>query len=177
MIKSIYLIGYMGSGKTTLGRKLANRLGYSFIDLDKFIEEKYFRSIPQIFEEEGECGFREKEHKALEEIASFSNVVVATGGGAPCFYNNIEIMNQNGATLFIDVDAGMLASRLKHSKGERPLVKDKSPDELLEFICQALEQRRPYYEQALYCVRGGNLTVDDLLKILETPQREQESTK
>ncbi|MDO9615659.1 MAG: shikimate kinase, partial [Bacteroidota bacterium] len=92
----IYLIGYMGCGKTTLGRKLAAELSLTFIDLDTFLEEKYFRTIPQIFQEEGEAGFRKKEQNVLHEVSAFDDVIVATGGGAPCFFDNMEVMNNTG---------------------------------------------------------------------------------
>lgn len=162
----IFLVGYMGCGKTTLGRKLASRMGYQFVDMDLFIEEKYFKSIPRIFAEEGEEAFRKKEKEALSELSHFTNTVISTGGGAPCFNENMDLMNNSGTTVFIDVPPEMLASRLKHSKEERPILKGKEKEELLSYIRAALMQRRPFYEKAQYVVEGGGLTVDDLIKVL-----------
>ncbi len=90
----IFLIGYMGSGKSTLGRRLAKHLNLQFVDMDHYIEERNYKTIPQIFAEEGEAEFRKKERKALEELSEFTNIIIATGGGAPCFFDNIDIMNR-----------------------------------------------------------------------------------
>jgi len=163
----IYLIGYMASGKTTLGKELAHRLGLSFLDLDKYLEKKYFKTIPQIFEEEGEAGFRQKEQVCLHEVSEFEDVVIATGGGAPCFFDNVQVMNQTGVCIFLDVDAEELADRLRESKTERPLVKDKSPEELVSFIEGMLEKRRPFYEQAEYCISGSDITIQEILSRIE----------
>ncbi|MGD9931205.1 MAG: shikimate kinase [Mangrovibacterium sp.] len=163
----IYLIGYMGSGKTTLGRELAAKLRFSFLDLDKYLEKKYFKTIPQIFEEEGEAAFRLKEQACLHEVSEFEDVVVATGGGAPCFFDNMDVMNRTGYCVFLDVDSEELASRLMQSKTERPLIKGKSPDELVDFIDKMMEKRRPYYERASYIVSGTNITPEEILVRIE----------
>jgi len=163
----IYLIGYMACGKTTLGKELAKKLSLSFLDLDKYLEKKYFKTIPQIFEEEGESGFRLKEQACLQEVAEFEDVVIATGGGAPCFFDNVEVMNRTGICIFLDVDAEELANRLLQSKTERPLVKGKTPEELVGFIEGMLEKRRPYYEQAGYQITGSNITVQEMLTRIE----------
>ncbi|RKD86153.1 shikimate kinase [Mangrovibacterium diazotrophicum] len=163
----IYLIGYMACGKTTLGKELAKKLSLSFLDLDKYLEKKYFKTIPQIFEEEGESGFRLKEQACLQEVSEFEDVVIATGGGAPCFFDNVEVMNRTGICIFLDVDAEELANRLMQSKTERPLVKGKSPEELVGFIEGMLEKRRPYYEQASYQITGSNITTPEILSRIE----------
>src|SRR5690554_4257405 len=98
-MERIFIIGYMGSGKTTVGKKLAKSLSLSFIDLDAFIESKYRKTIAEIFAEKGEDGFRKIESKALSEVALIEDVVISTGGGAPCFYNNMELMNKTGTTV------------------------------------------------------------------------------
>ena len=152
----IYLVGYMGCGKSTIGRKLAESLGISFVDLDKYIEERYFKSIPTIFFEEGEEGFREKERLSLLEVSQFENVVVGTGGGAPCFFDNMEVMNNNGLTIYIAPDTEVLAARLLKSKTERPLIAGKSPEQLISFINYALLNRAPFYEKAKIIIRGEN---------------------
>lgn len=153
----------MACGKTTLGKELAQELGLSFIDLDKYLEKKYFKTIPQIFDEEGESGFRLKEQTCLHEVSEFENVIVATGGGAPCFFDNVAVMNSTGECVFLDVDSEELANRLMQSKTERPLVKGKSPDELVSFIDGMLEKRRPFYEQATYVLKGSNITTEEIL--------------
>jgi len=163
----IYLIGYMGSGKTTLGRKLALTLNLSFIDLDTFLEEKYFRTIPQIFEHEGETGFRKKEQIVLREVSTFDDVIVATGGGAPCFFDNMEVMNNTGFCIFLDVDTVSLANRLINAKTERPIIKGKSLDELHHFIDEMMLKRRPFYEKARYILKGSEIKPDQILEIVK----------
>src|SRR5690554_5919230 len=111
-MKRVFLIGYMGSGKTTVGKKLAQSLSLSFIDLDDFIQNKYRKTIADIFADLGEEGFRKIESKALREVSEIEDVVISTGGGAPCFYDNIEVMNNAGVTVYIEVDPQELASRL-----------------------------------------------------------------
>jgi len=156
----------MGSGKSTLGRTLASELNLTFIDLDSFLEEKYFKTIPQIFAEEGEERFRRKERNVLEEVCSFDNVIVATGGGAPCFFDNMDLMNDSGFCVFLDVDVNSLAKRLIHAKTERPLIKGKSPEELHEFIEGLLAKRRPFYEKARYILKGSEITSAQVVGLL-----------
>lgn len=146
----IYLIGYMGCGKSTLGKRLAKHLNLEFVDMDHYIEMRNHKSVPQIFAEEGEAEFRKKERKALEELSEFSDIVIATGGGAPCFFDNIDLMNHTGATIFMNIDPAILADRLIHSKTERPLIKGKSKEELIVFIDEMLAKRHPFYSQAKY---------------------------
>lgn len=164
----IFLIGYMGCGKSTLGRSLSQKLGADFIDLDKYIEQKYFKTIPQIFEEEGEAVFREKERASLLEVSKFEEVIVATGGGAPCFFDNMEQMNEAGLCVFLDVDAGELANRLLQSKTERPLIKGKSPEELVAFIEGMMLKRRPFYEKAKCVLKGKNIMPEHIMAEIET---------
>ncbi|WP_299582791.1 shikimate kinase [uncultured Sunxiuqinia sp.] len=159
----VFLIGYMGCGKSTLGRKLSEQLNIPFVDLDKYIEEKYFKSIPQIFAEEGETAFRKKEQKALMEVADFDRVIVATGGGAPCFFDNMELMNQAGLCVFLDVPTAALADRLSQSKTERPLIKGKSNEELLAFIENAMAVRRPFYEKAKCILKGDQILPEQII--------------
>lgn len=144
----IFLIGYMGSGKSTVGRGLAKELGLSFIDLDDYIEERNFKTIPKIFAEEGEDAFRKLEQKALREVAEFENVVIATGGGAACFFDNIDVINACGQSIYLKGSPRILAERLRNSKTERPLIKGKSYDELVAFIQDTLNKREYWYKQA-----------------------------
>jgi len=163
----IYLVGYMGSGKSTLGRKIADLTGMNFIDLDKYIEERCFKSIPLIFEEEGETGFREKEQHSLHEVVHFENVVISTGGGTPCFFDNMELMNKTGITIYISPDIKTLACRIVKSKTERPLITGKSHEELLSFIEEALKTRSPFYEQAqIILSEENNLHPESVIKAI-----------
>ncbi len=162
----IFLIGFMGSGKSTMGRALAASLNLTFIDLDTYLEERYFRTIPQIFAEEGEGNFRRKERKVLEEVALFDQVIVATGGGAPCFFDNMELMNRSGFCIFLDVDAESLIYRLTHARVERPLIKGKSTDELRLFIDELMQKRRPFYEKARYILKGKEILPAQIIEIV-----------
>jgi shikimate kinase len=168
----IYLVGYMGCGKSTIGRKVADLMGICFIDLDKYIEERYFKTVPAIFAEEGEKAFREKERASLIEVSQFEDVVVGTGGGAPCFYDNMEVMNSHGITIYISPDTEVLAGRLIKSKTERPLIVGKSREELILFIEEALKKRTPFYERAKIIIRGENnldpqLVIEKIKSLLE----------
>lgn len=162
----IFLIGFMGCGKSTMGRSLASMLNLTFIDLDTYIEGKYFKTVPQIFAEEGEAEFRKKEHKVLEEVSLFDDVIVATGGGAPCFFDNMELMNRAGYCVFLDVEINTLVNRLIHSKTERPLIKGKSPEELKSFIAELMLKRRPFYEKASYILKGSEISPDDVAELV-----------
>jgi shikimate kinase len=158
----------MGCGKSTLGRKLATILNLSLIDLDTFLEEKYFRRIPQIFAEEGEAEFRKKEQTVLHEVSAFDDVIVATGGGAPCFFDNMEVMNNSGFCIFLDVDTVSLVHRLIHAKTERPIIKGKSPEELHLFIEEMMLKRRPFYEKARHIIKGDEIKPEQVLSLLNS---------
>ncbi|MDX9909219.1 MAG: shikimate kinase [Bacteroidales bacterium] len=163
----IYLIGYMGSGKSTLGRRLAGHAGLQFIDMDHYIEQRNCKTIPQIFAQEGEEEFRKKERKALEEISAFSDVIIATGGGAPCFFDNIDFMNRTGITIFLNIDPDILASRLMRSKTERPLIKGKSKQELVQFIDETLKIRHKFYSRAHYQITQPDIDLQAVMKMIE----------
>jgi len=163
----IYLVGYMGCGKSTIGRKVAELLEMTFVDLDKYIEERYFKSVPAIFADEGEGGFRDKERTSLLEVSQFENVVVGTGGGTPCFFDNMEVMNNNGITVYIAPDTEILAARLLKSRTERPLIAGKSPENLISFINDALQKRAPFYEKSKIIIRGeNNLDVQTVIELI-----------
>lgn len=149
-----------------MGRALSASLNLMFIDLDTFLEERYFKSIPQIFAEEGEESFRRKERKVLEEVAAFDNVIVATGGGAPCFFDNMELMNNSGFCIFLDVEIDSLVTRLLRAKTERPLIKGKSPDELRIFIEGMMQKRRPFYEKARHILKGKDILPEQVLELV-----------
>ncbi|MDD3910421.1 MAG: shikimate kinase, partial [Proteiniphilum sp.] len=137
----IFIIGYMGSGKTTVGKRLARSLSLSFIDLDAFIENKYRKSVSDIFTEKGEEQFRKIENRALIEVANIEDVVISTGGGTPCFFDNMDVMNKAGTTVYIQADPEELAARLLASKTVRPLIAGKPREEIIPFITEHLAQR------------------------------------
>lgn len=153
----IFLTGYMGAGKTTLGKAFARELHVPFIDLDWYIEERFHKTIRALFEERGEEAFRKLECDMLHEVGEFEDVVISTGGGTPCFFDNMAYMNRQGDTVFLDVDPDILFRRLKVATRQRPVLQDKTDEELRIFIEEALQRRRPIYEQARYRFDGGHL--------------------
>ncbi len=148
----IILVGYMGSGKTTIGRQLAMALGISFYDLDWYIEMRYRRSVAQIFRESGEDGFRQMERNMLHEVAEFENIVLSCGGGTPCFFDNMQYMNTLAETVYLKARPNVLAMHLKMGKVERPLIKGKNETDLLAYIEESLAKREPFYAQAKHIV-------------------------
>jgi shikimate kinase len=147
---NIYLVGYMGTGKTTIGKLLAEKLSRSFIDMDGFIENRYHKTVSSIFEEKSEAGFREIEHRTLQEISSFENVVVSTGGGLPCFFDNMDLMNRTGITIYLKASVDELVGRLSFDKQKRPLIKGKNAEDLRDFVKTNLEKRESFYSQAAF---------------------------
>ncbi|MBR3472941.1 MAG: shikimate kinase [Prevotella sp.] len=144
----IILLGYMGAGKTTVGHALAKELGIPFYDLDWYIESRMRKKVSQIFAEKGEEGFRTIEHNMLHEVAEFENVVMSCGGGTPCFFDNMEYMNQQAETVYLKARTDVLYDHLRMGRTERPLIKGKSPQELKAFIEQQIALREPFYSQA-----------------------------
>ena len=141
-------MGYMGSGKSSVGKLLAKNIGWQFIDLDIFIENRYHKSISRIFSEKDETFFREIEHNMLREVALFEQSVISTGGGAPCFHNNMTLMKQTGITVYLKVPIPELSKRLETSKQSRPLIKNKTKEELTAFIADNLKAREIFYNEA-----------------------------
>lgn len=170
-MKRIFLIGYMGSGKTTLGKAYARKNGLEFIDLDWYIEERMHKTIQDLFTEKGEEGFRNIERKMLHEAGEFENVLIACGGGTPCFFDNMDYMNRTGDTVFLDVCPEVLFRRLKIAKAKRPLLAGKNDEELMKTILSALEKRMPYYAQAQYRFNAEQLEsyrqIDESVRRLE----------
>ena len=156
-MKSIIIIGYMGAGKTTVGKALAKDLGVMFYDLDWYIESRMRKTVKQIFDEVGEEGFRKIEHNMLHEVAEFENVVVSCGGGTPCFFDNMDYMNGHGQTVFLDVHPDILFNRLRVATHQRPILQGKTDEELRAFIVDALDKRAPFYLQARYRFDAGRL--------------------
>lgn len=158
------MLGFMGSGKTTLGKKVASVLHYPFVDMDDLIEKKTGQSISSIFEQLGEKQFRTLEKEALQTvIQDYPTAVVATGGGAPCFYNNIAQMNHTGVSIYLRLSPEQLIRRIQGAQGHRPLLQSKNDKELLAFITEKLSEREPFYLQATYCVTHSNPQVQDIL--------------
>jgi len=148
----------MGAGKTTVGKRLSQQLGLQFIDLDLFIENRYRKRINELFAEKGESDFRVLERKALLEVVPFEEVVVSTGGGTPCFFDNMEIMNQWGQTVYLKVSVEELAARLSSRKEHRPLLRGKKPEEISLFIADNLAKREYWYNQATYIFNAEKIT-------------------
>lgn len=163
----LFLIGYMGSGKSTAGKKLAAKLGLSFLDLDEYIEKEYGKTINGIFESEGEERFRELEHLYLKNVMAMDNIVLSLGGGTPCFYNHMELINKNGISVYFKMSVDTLANRLRNAKKDRPLIRDMSEEELKSFITASLEKREAFYLQAHYKVKAKNLDIDELAGFLK----------
>lgn len=153
----IFLIGYMGAGKTTLGKAFAREMKLSFVDQDWYMEERFHKTVSEIFTERGEEGFRELERQILHEIAAFENVVISTGGGAPCFFDNMEFMNKQGDTVFLDASQDVLFRRLKVASHSRPILQGKKEDELKLFIADALQKRLPFYQHSKYTFNADGL--------------------
>ena len=146
----IILIGYMGAGKTTIGKALSKELGVIFYDLDWYIESRMRKTVSEIFAERGEEGFRKIEYNMLHEVAEFEDVIISCGGGTPCFFDNMDYLNQQGLTVYLKAEPEVLYKHLQMAKVERPLLKDKSKEELLTFIKEQLEKREPFYTKARY---------------------------
>ncbi len=163
MGKPVFLIGYMGSGKTTTGRKLARSIGYFFFDLDEEIEKLTGKNLPQIFSEEGEDAFRLLEHSVLASLANRKNIVVATGGGAPCYYNNMELMKKSGVTVYFRMKPESLAKRLLVARVKRPLIEGITAADLPGFIAGHLSKREDYYSSAHITIKGESLDLEHLV--------------
>ena len=144
----VILIGYMGAGKTTVGKALGKALGVTFYDLDWYIETRMRKTVKQIFDEQGEEGFRKMEHNMLHEVAEFENVVISCGGGTPCFYDNMDYMNQQADTVYLKASPEVLYKHLKMAKGVRPLLLNKTPEEVQVYIREELNRREQFYGKA-----------------------------
>lgn len=156
-MQRIFLIGYMGAGKTTLGRPLADVMHLSFIDLDNFIEARYHKTVRDIFAEVGEEGFRQIERRSLMEVAEYEDVVIALGGGTPCFFDNMDVVNAAGISVYLKPSEEVLLRRLIIGKRKRPLLADKTDDEILDVIRQQLAWREPYYLKAKLVFESSHL--------------------
>jgi shikimate kinase len=162
----IFLVGFMGSGKSTVGQSLAGRLGYSFVDMDARLEGEQGMTINEIFEKLGEKAFREMESNLLKEMVSLQDTVISTGGGLPCTGNNMDLINRKGVSIYLRMDPAALLNRLSRGKSRRPLIRHLSRQELETFIYEMLREREPVYLRAHHTINGLNFKMDELLEVL-----------
>ena len=165
-MKRIYIIGYMGAGKSTFGKSLALRMNLKSIDTDHFIENRYRKKIGEIFAVEGEERFREIEHRVLLEISEYEDVVISTGGGLPCFNDNMTIMNNTGITVYLEAPVDELAIRLGASKNVRPVLEKRSGSALKDFIKENLARRILFYEQAHIRFNSSSMNSNKEVKMI-----------
>ena len=163
----IFLIGFMGSGKTHWGKLLSSKLQLPFRDLDSLIVEKEQRSVSEIFAAEGEEYFRYKEMEMLEDLVGREeNFILSCGGGTPCFFNNIEFMKKSGKVVWLNTSVEVLKERLLKERMSRPLIREVSDEELKRFIIRKLSERKMYYEQADVMVNEESITLEELIRVL-----------
>ncbi len=163
----LYLVGYMACGKSTIGKRLARELGYKFVDTDHLIQQRMGCSISELIERSSLERFRELESEALELIKGEDMLVVATGGGLPCWDDNMERINRDGISIYIKMDNKTLLNRIVNSKSERPLVKGKNLEELEQFIADSMIQREPYYNKAKITISGIGLTPQGIIESIK----------
>ena len=162
----------MGAGKTTVGKTLAQELNLPFYDLDWYIESRMRKTVKEIFDERGEEGFRLIEHNLLHEVAEFEDVIISCGGGVPCFYDNMDYMNQQGDTVYLKATPEVLYGHLKMGKSVRPLLQNKTSEEVEEFIKEQLQVREPFYSKAKYTLDVNLMDDYDKIRIFVTKLRE-----
>jgi shikimate kinase len=162
----IFLLGYMGSGKSKVGGDLARKMNYPFIDLDDVFEERYRISVLGFFEKYNEEIFRKLEQKLLQETTATDDVVVSTGGGTPCFFDNMDFIKANGISFYLKPDTTTLVERLRHVKKKRPLLSRVPSPEFENFVMEQLAIREPFYLRADHVIDGGDINADRLLKII-----------
>ena len=163
-MRRVILVGYMGSGKTTVGKALSKATGMMFYDLDWYIESRMYKTISQIFAERGEEAFRQIEYNMLHEVAEFEDVIISCGGGTPCFFDNMDYLNQQGDVVYLKASPETLYKHLLMAKVERPLLKNKTADELISYISGHLQERLPYYQKARYTLDVDVLDAYDKIK-------------
>jgi shikimate kinase len=161
-----FIIGFKSSGKTTTGRELARKMNMKFIDLDDYIEQMTGRSVPEIFSTEGENEFRNLEWKALKDVIKEDNIIVSTGGGVPCHCDSMNLMEKHGNVIYLRLDNDTLVSRLEKAAIYRPILKNKTRDELYQYIEDLKDRCEHHYLRARYIVDGNNLNIEGLVNIL-----------
>lgn len=163
----IYIVGYMGAGKTTAARRLAQRMGWEVVDTDALFEEKYKISVNDFFNKYDEPLYRKLESEVLKATESLDHVVVSTGGGTACFFDNMDWMNQHGLTVFLRISPQAAVDRVIHSRHKRPLVEGKSEEELTEFVSQHYASRMPFYEQARITAKSEDFDIESLMEAIK----------
>ncbi len=161
----IFLIGYMGSGKSRLGQELASAMGLAFLDLDDLFEERYRISILDFFSKYGEEPFRNMEHDVLHGTLQDDNAVISTGGGTPCFSDNMEFIKRTGISFYLKQEPGLLADRLRTIRKKRPLLRDIPPGDLQDYIASQLSDREVYYLQADHVLSGKEISVEKIVEL------------
>ena len=165
-LNRIYLVGYMGAGKTTAARRLANRLGWDVADTDALFEEKYKISVCDFFQKYDEPLYRKLESEVLKETENLTNTVISTGGGTACYFDNMDWMNQHGLTVFLHISEKAVVDRLLHAKRKRPLAMGKTEAELTEFVSKHYTSRLPFYEKAQIKVKAEDFDLEKLIEII-----------
>lgn len=160
----IYIVGYMGAGKTTAAKRLANRLGWEVVDTDAMFEEKYRISVDDFFQKYDEDLYRKLESEILKSTEKLENTVVSTGGGTACYFDNMDWMNLHGLTVFMRISPEAAVDRVLHSHHKRPLARGKSETELMEYVNWHYASRMPFYEKAIITVKSENLDMEALLE-------------
>ena len=163
MVNRIYILGFMGVGKSTTAKGLARKLGYDFVDTDKLLEKKFKININNFFSKYGEELFRELEHEILLETFIYNKCVIATGGGLPCYFDAMDKINANGVSIFLKMDEKSIVNRLMASKQKRPLLSDLSDEELLNFVERKLNSRINYYSKAWLTIPALDMNIDHLV--------------
>ena len=163
----IYIVGYMGAGKTTAARRLAQRMGWEVVDTDALFEEKYKISVNDFFNKYDEPLYRKLESEVLKATESLDHVVVSTGGGTACFFDNMDWMNRHGLTVFLRISPQAAVDRVIHSRHKRPLVEGKSEEELTEFVNQHYASRLPFYEQARITAKSEDFDIERLMEAIK----------
>ena len=162
----IYLIGFMGCGKSSFGKRLARKLEYPFLDLDEAVEARSGHTVAEIFDQQGETVFREVEKEVLRKTLEMPSGVIATGGGTPCFFDNMDFMKAAGKTVYLKMSPLSLANRLEHARRERPMVSGYKGDALLELIQTKLKEREPYYLRAHCIIKGETVKPDQVISLV-----------
>ncbi|MEI8202853.1 MAG: shikimate kinase [Bacteroidota bacterium] len=167
----ICLVGFMGCGKSTLGQQLADRLNLEFIDLDSTFEEKYHMQITSFFEWFGEAKFREFETQLLAEVLEKDNYILSTGGGTPCFFDNMKNIKEKTFSIYIKVSPEILTQRLNHTKKKRPIIQNFKKDDLLSFIKNIIPEREKYYLQADLICESDNANISETSNLIQQQLR------
>ena len=168
METNIVLVGFSGAGKSTLGKQTAPLLGLRFVDLDSYIEQKLQYKVPQLFSQFGELVFRKSEYEALQELLEEEGLMIAVGGGAPCYAQAMRLIVENSFSVYVKLSEEALVERLANSRKPRPLTKDLAHDDLETYVRETLKKRAPYYEQAHLIVSGENITPEILAQTIRS---------